>query len=586
MKRKGRGKNALLSLCFALTLAACAKGQMTGDGMGVRTGQTEPVLHPDQNEVTGQTDPVEQTEVPQINAAMEQMRILAEDLNIKEMPLNYGTTYEVFVYSFYDSDGDGIGDLEGVIQKLDYINDGEDGKGEDLEVNAIWLMPVFASPTYHKYDVTDYLAIDEQYGTVEDLKRLIEAAHERGVRVILDMPINHTSSEHPWFREACEYLESLDDTEVPDATVCPYVDYYHFTESVSGGYSALNDRWYYEAQFWSGMPDLNLDSKAVREEIRNIFRYWLECGADGFRLDAVTSYYTGSNGSNTEFMVWVNETVKEIRQDAYIVGEAWTDQNTYASFYASGVDSFFDFAFAGNDGYIAKAVKGSITAESLVEKMEEEEQLYRSYSQTAVNAPFYTNHDMARSTGYYTDDEEQTKLAGGLNLLMTGNAFLYYGEEIGMKGSGADENKRAPMYWSVTDDTGICAGPPDMGNVRMVFSPQDEQSEDPFSIWNYFKTAIRIRNAFPVIASGSTYPVHEMCGETYATFIRRSDTEYESVLIVINTGEEAVQVAFDGEGCGYTHMAAVLLTGSDTVTADKDVIEIPGRGIAVMIREE
>ncbi|MBR0213725.1 MAG: hypothetical protein IJL95_03260, partial [Solobacterium sp.] len=258
----------------------------------------------------------------------------------------YPSVYEVFVSSFYDADGDGTGDLNGVTQKLDYIH--------DLGFRGIWLMPVAPSPTYHKYDVADYTDIDPAYGTREDFRTLAAACHERRMQVIVDLVLNHTSVQHPWFQTAAAYLHDLPEGAEPDPQACPYVDYYRFTRQAQGGYAQLADSgWYYEARFWEGMPDLNLDSDAVRGEIREIMRYWLNEGADGFRLDAVTSYYTGNADKNIEFLSFVNQTAKELDPDCYIVCEGWDSQKVYARYYASGVDSMFDFAFADASGIIA-----------------------------------------------------------------------------------------------------------------------------------------------------------------------------------------------------------------------------------------
>lgn len=141
---------------------------------------------------------------------------------------NYRTYYEILVYSFYDSDGDGIGNLQGVLDKLDYLNDGDDTTDTDLGINGIWLMPVMPSTTYHKYDTTDYENIDPQYGTLDDFQKLLTACHDRGIRVILDLAMNHSSSRHPWFLQATEYLKNLPEGAQPDPSECPYVDYYHF----------------------------------------------------------------------------------------------------------------------------------------------------------------------------------------------------------------------------------------------------------------------------------------------------------------------------------------------------------------------
>ena len=232
------------------------------------------------------------------------------------------------------------------------------------------------------------------------------------------------------------------------------------------------------------MPDLNLDSEAVRGEIRKILSFWLEEGVDGFRLDAVTYYYTGNDEQNIRFLNWVKDTADESAADLadaggsfspYIVCEAWIDQSLYAAYYASGVDSMFDFAYAGAEGMLAKTVKGKMTAQRFTDSLKEEQELFASYSDSYVNAPFYTNHDLDRSAGYYAyDDGSRTKFALGLNLMISGNAFLYYGDEIGMKGSGKDENKRAPMMW-VPEDTdnpsaaGMCTGPEGMDTIKQKF---------------------------------------------------------------------------------------------------------------------
>ena len=223
---------------------------------------------------------------------------------------NYRTWYEVFVYSFFDSDGDGIGDLNGLTEKLDYINDGDPATDTDLGCNGIWLMPVMPSTTYHKYDVTDYCDIDPEYGTMDDFKNLIAACHERGINVIIDLVMNHTSSQHEWFKTAADYLKNLPEGAEPDASECPYVDYYNFSKEMQGGYSKLDGTdWYYEAQFWSEMPDLNLGSQAVRDEFDKIVDFWLDLGVDGFRLDAAKEYYSGSVDKNVEVLKRILENV-------------------------------------------------------------------------------------------------------------------------------------------------------------------------------------------------------------------------------------------------------------------------------------
>ena len=490
----------------------------------------------------------------------------------------YPSVYEVFVGSFYDADGDGTGDLNGVTQKLDYIH--------DLGFRGIWLMPIAPSPTYHKYDVADYTDIDPAYGTREDFRTLAAACRERRMQVIVDLVLNHTSVQHPWFQTAAAYLHDLPKGAEPDPQACPYVDYYRFTRQAQGGYAQLADSgWYYEARFWEGMPDLNLDSDAVRREIREIMRYWLNEGADGFRLDAVTSYYTGNADKNIEFLSFVNQTAKELDPDCYIVCEGWDSQKVYARYYASGVDSMFDFAFADASGIIAGTLLGQYTARDFGNMLEKEWQLYESYGPQAVNAPFYTNHDMGRSAGYYaTDEGDRTKLAQAMNLLAGGKVFLYYGEEIGMKGAGRDENKRAPMYWS--DDpqaAGMTKAPPGMDNVQMKFPSLAEQEKDPYSILNYIREVMRIRNALPVITSGRTWVHQDLTTDDVCVLIRE-DGVHAPALVVYNISPET-QTIHTGS-TEFHHLKGVLTVSAEPVGFRDDTLTLPPWGTAVLTGEE
>lgn len=451
---------------------------------------------------------------------------------------NYRTWYEIFVYSFYDSDGDGIGDIKGVTEKLDYIT--------ELGCNGIWLMPVMPSTTYHKYDVTDYLGIDEAYGTMEDFKELVAACHERGIDVIIDFVMNHTSSKHDWFLQASEYLKGLPKGAQPQASECPYVDYYHFSKDMKAGYCELSGTdWYYEAQFWSEMPDVNLGDENVRREFTEIVDYWLNLGVDGFRLDAAKEYYSGTVDANVEVLSWFNEMVKSQKADAYIVAEVWNDMPTYAKYYASGIDSCFDFDFAGADGYIAKTISGKSSAATYGKALEMLEDTIGEYSDTYIDAPFYTNHDMARSAGYYSgeDSEKQTKMAQAMNLLMSGSAFLYYGEELGMKGSGKDENKRAPMYWEMDENAeGMCDGPKDMDSVKMKYESLAEQQQDGNSIYQFVKETIGLRNAYPEIARGTVTFLEDVSNEQICAI--QKSYEDETVILVFNLSGEEQEIDF------------------------------------------
>ena len=489
---------------------------------------------------------------------------------------NYRTVYEIFVYSFCDSNGDGVGDLQGIISKLDYI--------EDMGFDAIWLSPVCPSPTYHKYDVTDYTDIDPEYGTLADYEALIEACHARNIHVYNDMVMNHSSSEHPWFVEACDYLQALAPGEEPDASECKYLNYYNFTDKESGGYSRVpGTDWFYEARFWSGMPDFNLESEAVRQEFMDIAAFWLSEGCDGFRMDAVTSYFTNDTAGSTLALARFAEDVKGIDPNAYIVCEGWSAQNDYARYYESGVDSMFDFAYADSDGLIAGAVRGTVSPDRLVTSQIAENELYLSYNPDYINAPFYTNHDMGRSAGYYTGEDAQSlvKFAGALNLLMSGSAFVYYGEELGMKGSGKDENKRAPMQWSADPAaSGMCSGPAGMDSFAMKYGTYEEQVKDEYSIYNYYRQAVRLRRIFPVISRGQITEVVAV-SDDYALYLKEAEG-CEPVLIAINFSSEKVTIEIPDAYSSYSVLGGVLNTSKDKIKLSSGKITLPAYDIAII----
>ena len=590
MRRRGKRELAAL-LAVALLAGSAACGADAGE-KDAATGTAEAAAGQDTETAAGQgTDAQAGAQENLEETALSLMREVnpAEAAGTDDL---YRSWYEVFVYSFYDGDGDGIGDLPGLTEKLDYINDGNPATDTDLGCDGIWLMPVMPATTYHKYDVTDYCAIDEQYGTMEDFETFVNACHERGIRVMIDFVMNHTSSQHPWFQTAAEYLKDLPEGMEPDTEACPYVDYYHFSREKGSGYCQLaGTDWYYEAQFWSEMPDLNLESEAVRQEFDEITDFWLEKGIDGFRLDAAKEYYSGSVDKNVEVLSWFHSMVKEKKEDAYIVAEVWTDQNTYAKYYESGVDSMFDFAFADKSGIIANVMNGKASATSYAKNLETEQGMYAQYNPDYINAPFYTNHDMGRSAGYYAGEnsEAQTKMGNALNLLMNGNVFLYYGEELGMKGSGKDENKRAPMYWSKDGNAeGMCKGPADMDDFRMKFDSLEEQQEDPDSIYNYVKQVIRVRNQNPVIARGTTAYLEQYSGEQCFALTR--SYEGSNLLLLGNTSAEAVSVDLTGLTVGGTTAEELVLlgelyTGEETAERAGTVVTLPAYSILILGEE-
>lgn len=467
----------------------------------------------------------------------------------------YRNWYEIFVYSFRDSDGDGIGDLNGVTEKLDYIA----GMGFD----GIWLMPIMPSPSYHKYDVTDYYNVDPQYGTLEDMGALLSAAHERGIKVIIDLPVNHSSDQHPWFVSA-----AAGDSE--------YRDYYNWSDTAKSGYNKLGDQ-YYESRFTGGMPDLNLDNPELRAEIRNILRFWLqEVGVDGFRLDAVTSYYTGAEQKNIEFLSWLGRSARELSPDCFIVAEAWDSLEVIASYSRAEIDSFFTFPVSQKDGYIAKV---------LSDKNDSPGESYGSYvtllentlPENSIPAPFIENHDTARAIGFLgRSSAEKQKMGAALLAMMRGGVFVYYGQEIGMAGSGEDPNKRIGMFWSAGEDT--TSPPPGASKLEYPLPPVDAQQADENSLLNFYRSAIELRNRFPEIARGSSELLDSGSGDVCLILRTWGD---RSIIIALNpsASDHDIQAEIFTQ---YPGLGGQLACGENAPTMEGGKLHLPAWSVAIL----
>jgi alpha-amylase len=499
-----------------------------------------------------------------------------QDAKLNIIDDNYRNYYEIFVGSFYDSDGDGMGDLKGVEEKLDYIS--------DLGCNGIWLMPIMPSPTYHKYDTTDYEAVDEAYGTADDFKELASACHEKGIRLIIDVAMNHSSSQHPWFTQACEYLAGLKAGEKPDDTVCPYVDYYHFSDKQEGTtYYAVpgSSSWWYEGSFWSEMPDLNLKSPAVQKEFEEVADYWIDLGVDGFRMDAAMHYEENATNANCNILNELYTYCKERNPQFYMVSEVWASENVIADYYASGTPSMFNFDAGTAKGALVNAVRKGDPV-SLVNSMLKYQNDFSQKNPDYIDAPFLSNHDMARIANTLVNDPDKIKTAAGLLMTMNGSPFVYYGDEIGMNSSGTkDENKRIPMVWSKTDTTGMTKGPADMdAGIESPFPAEDEQEKDKDSILSYYKNALRLRNQNPEIARGTIEKVEDLCKDSQAAITK---TYQDSTIgIVYNLGEGNDTVDLKGTALENMNLEGSLTLKEETVQLKDGKLEMPPCSIVVL----
>ncbi len=494
--------------------------------------------------------------------------------------------YEIFVASYCDSNGDGMGDLQGIISKLDYLNDGDDTTDTDLGINGIWLMPIGPSASYHKYDVMDYEAIDKAYGTMDDFKKLLEECHKRGITVIIDLVMNHSSIAHPWFKAAKEYLQNLPEGQEPNAADCKYINYYTFVKGNPGGnyYQAGTSDYYYEGMFSQQMPDLNLDNPDVRKEFEDISKFWLDMGVDGFRLDAAKEYFSGDTAKNVEVLTWFNNYVKSVNPEAYIVGETWCAD--YARYVESGMDSAFDFSYASFDGNIALVSQGADKTYNglyFANALKTTQDTLAGYSNTAIQASFISNHDLNRPAHYLAFDSNKIKFAHGLLSILNGSTYIYYGDEIGIGGTGADENKRSPMIWSATDTTGQTNGPVNMDKNYVInrFASVEEQEKDDASILSYVKQSLKLRNIFPEIARGSIEILSEVTDEDICAI---SKTYNDSrIIILANTDkQETKTVTLSRETNGYTCIQGMLAVGEDKPYQVEDTIVLPPNAIVIL----
>ena len=481
--------------------------------------------------------------------------------------------YHIFVGSFSDSNGDGIGDLRGIIERFDYLNDGDDASGKSLGVEGIWLSPIHPSPSYHKYDVKDYYSVDPQFGTEEDLKELIELCHSRNVQLILDLVINHTSSSHPWFIKFRE-------AHVTGNTEDPYYDYYSYASDQSGNatFCALNGTSeYYEGNFSHEMPELNYDNPEVREEMVKAAKFYLDMGVDGFRFDAAKYIYYGDEEKNVEFWKWYMEQLRAIKPDLYAVAEVWDGDAATVPYFAAL--NCFNFTMSQADGNITRAARGGYVS-TYTDYVAQYIAEIQAQNPEAMPVTFISNHDMDRSAGYLLHAMGQTKVAANLSLLMPGSSFIYYGEEIGMLGSrggsNTDANRRLAMLWgdddTVKDPVGAnYAAKQANGTVK-------DQLSDPGSLYNHYKKLIAIRKANPEIANG-TYASLELKEGKIGGFL--SQYEGKTVAVLHNTTTEPVTIDLSK----YPEIPRDLLAayvGVGTATLDGTTLTLDGQTSVIL----
>ncbi|MFK7883492.1 MAG: alpha-amylase family glycosyl hydrolase [Phycisphaerales bacterium] len=451
--------------------------------------------------------------------------------------------YEIFVRSFADSRegplaNDGVGDIRGMTDKLDYLNDGDPSTIADLGIDAVWLMPIAESPSYHGYDVVDYKQVDQEYGTNEDFRAFTDAAHERGIRVIVDLVLNHSADEHPWFIDAASSKDS------------PKRDWFTWADTHPGYRGPWNQNvWHDHAQdqsgqlyygcFYHGMPDLNVRNAELTAELYDIARFWIEdMGVDGFRLDAIKHLIeNGADQENTQETIdWLedfNAYCKSLNPDFFTVGEVWSTTDQVARYIPDAVDTAFEFDLA------QAIIDGLNTGDAT--KIAERIRVVDNAYDTPV-ATFLTNHDqsrlMSQLTGDAAEKQAKAKAAAAILLTLPGVPFIYYGEEIGHTGGKPDPNIRTPMQWDASGEAFSAAEPwratqPDAIDVNAA-----TQWYASDSLMSWYRRLISLRDAHASLRTGDVIPL-ATTNDAVLAFFRRDETG-DQILVLVNTGEDPV----------------------------------------------
>ncbi len=404
--------------------------------------------------------------------------------------------YQLTVRSFFDSNGDGFGDFNGLVEKLDYLNDGDPATTDDLGITGLWLLPIHPSPSDHGFDVTDYYAVNPDYGTLDDFRRLVSEAHRRGIRLIIDLVINHSSSQHPWFIQSQE----------PDS---PYRDWYVWSPGDPGFKGPWGQQvWYplqgdyYYAYFWEGMPDLNYRNPAVTAEMEQITKFWLtDVGIDGFRLDAIGALIedgsvTVETQATHDWFANYYRFYKALQPEAMTIGEVWREDAVVVPWVANQqVDLAFEFDLAA--AMVASVNEGDTG------------RLLKTLRSGTRNFPagqygiFLANHDMTRVITQLGDDPQKARVAASVYLSLPGVPFIYYGEEIGMRNLPPDRLLLPPMQWSGGPYAGFSESKPwEAVEVDPQFNVAAETS-DPDSLLSHYRRLIALRRSHPALQTGA-----------------------------------------------------------------------------------
>lgn len=497
--------------------------------------------------------------------------------------------YQIYPRSFMDSNGDGIGDIQGIISKLDVLH--------ELGVGILWLSPVYCSPNEDNgYDISDYRNINPEYGTLADMDELIAEASKRDIKIVMDLVVNHTSSQHEWFKKSCQGVE-------------PYKDYYIWRKKPNNWTSFFGGKaWqyvesrgeYYLHLFAKGQPDLNYDNPAVIEEVKGIMRFWLDRGISGFRCDVINILHktTLRNGRPRIALVGrehylsqpgTHRILKELRKDVlskydcFTVGESVMVTPKDAKQLCNGeLDMVFSFEHMNADCFFIKWLLRKFSPIRLYKSLAKWEKKVK------WNTIYLENHDQPRSVSRFGDEKnhpiESAKALAVLLLTLKGTPFIFEGEELGMTNfdmtsmdqlndvesknvyslarklrlsenychkmiwQKSRDNARTPMQWSAQKHGGFTTGTPWLKvNDNHTTINFDCEHDDPNSVWSFYKELIALRNSTPALQYG-TFKVSFM---TKNVFAYERAFEGKKIGVIVNLSNKKQRVPC----VGYTIMS-------------------------------
>ena len=512
--------------------------------------------------------------------------------------------YQIYPRSFKDSNGDGVGDLNGITEKIDYL--------QELGVDVIWLPPVYQSPNDDNgYDISDYQAIMEEFGTMEDFDRMLAAAHEHGLKLVMDLVVNHTSDEHPWFVESRKSVDN------------PYRDYYIWRPAREGkepnnwGSCFSGSAWEYDREtdeyylhlFSKKQPDLNWDNPSVRQEVFDMMNWWLDKGVDGFRMDVISliskkpdlpdgkagingyaSFNEPANGPHVhEYLQEMREKVLN-RADTITVGECsgvtLEEARQYAS--ADGKELNMVFQFEHMDVDADGTNKWTDKRMDLRDMKAVLTKWQKGLEDIAWNSLFWENHDQPRSVSRYADDgpeyrELSAKMLATCLHMMQGTPYIYQGEELGMTNAPFEDvsdfrdldsinayrelveeqkvfshqemmqylrkksrdNARTPFQWDDTEQAGFTTGKPwIMVNPNYREINAASQMKNPDSVFHYYQKLIRLRKEREIVVYG-TYEL--LLPESKEIYMYTRTWKDEKLLVVCNFSGDTVKVELSEE---------------------------------------